>query len=160
MSEPSFVYVTYIRTTPEKVWEALTSPAFTEKFWYGRRIESDWKLGSSVASTFKSEPDFSGEVLESEPPRRLVFTFRVADSRAAEHAEGYSRVAYDIERQGPVVRLCVTHDRFPDNSVVLRGVSRGWPAILSSLKSFLETGTPLPSDIDRKRLEEVGGKLG
>ncbi len=139
LDAPAFVYAIYIKATPDAVWAALTRPEFTGKFWWGRRCESDWRQGSSLTLRAPDgEPDFTGEVLESDPPRRLVYTF---DVRKID--EPPSRVTYEIEAVGDSVCLTVTHDRFPADSMVRAGIAKGWPGILSGLKTLLETGAPL-----------------
>lgn len=147
-AKPGFVYVTYVAATPEQVWQALTDGAMTREFWFGRRVESDWKVGSPV--TFWYEKDGaeavsdSGIVLESHPPRRLSYTFHVEfiDEMRDAHP---SRVTFEIEASNGDAKLTLTHDEFASGSKVLEGVSRGWPIVLSSLKSFIETGRPLAS---------------
>ncbi len=137
MSDPALVYVIYIRTTPQKLWEALTDPDMRPKFWFGRRSESDWKTGSKhVLTAPDGSIDFQGEVLESDPPRKLTYTFETASPT--------TNVTYLLEPVEDSVRLTVTHDGFPDDSQQRKGVSNGWPAILSALKSLLETGEPTP----------------
>jgi uncharacterized protein YndB with AHSA1/START domain len=144
MSKPEFVYVTYIATTPEKLWKALTSPAFTAQYWFGMRLESasDWRVGSKFeALRSDGTPGDAGEVLECDPPRRLSLTYRPGDERVRHEAP--SRVTYELERVGTEVRLTVTHDRFEEGSQLFEGVRVFWPQLLSSLKSFLETGRAL-----------------
>ena len=138
-----FVYVVHIRTTPERLWDALTQPEFTRAYWCGTWQDCDWKPGSSWRLMI---PDGrigdSGEVLAIDRPRHLVISWR--DEFMPElTAEGYSRVTFDMEHLGDSVRLTVTHEIDRDSSKLIDGVSSGWPAILSSLKSFLETGDPL-----------------
>jgi uncharacterized protein YndB with AHSA1/START domain len=159
MEKPSFVYTTYIRTTPERLWQALTDPAFTRRYW-GATFESDWKAGSTMTwdqfGVTIADPE--QVVLESEPYRRLSyswhsFTPELADSlelteEARSHiaAEGRSKVTFDLEPLGDLVKLTVVHDGFEPGSVVASLVSGGWPIVLSSLKTFLETGEPLPTN--------------
>ncbi len=140
MSKPKFVYVTYISTTPEKLWAALTNSDFTEKYWFGSRIQSDWTVGSPVnVLTGVADKDWRGTVLQCDPPRLLAYNFRV--SGGAEHV---SRVVYQLEQHGPVVKLTLTHDELDENdSQFFTGISGGWPAVLSNLKSLLEGGQPL-----------------
>ena len=144
--KPSFAYVTYIATTPEKVWHGLTDGALTQKYWYGRRVESDWKVGSPVTFWYEAEGGEAvsdrGIVLESKPPRRRAYTFHVEfiDELRDEHP---SRVTFEIEPLGNEVKLSLTHDEFESGSKILEGCRCGWPTILSSLKSLLETGKPL-----------------
>ncbi|MEJ8656093.1 metalloregulator ArsR/SmtB family transcription factor [Streptomyces sp. MS1.AVA.4] len=154
---PAFVYTTYIRTTPEKLWQALTDPAFTRRYW-GVTFASDWKAGSEMAwEQFGiTLADPAQVVLESEPGRRLSYTWHTFTPEFAEACgldgevaakvagEPRSKVTFEIEPVGEMVRLTVVHDGFEPGSTVLEGVSGGWPAILSSLKTLLETGETLP----------------
>jgi uncharacterized protein YndB with AHSA1/START domain len=143
MANSEFVYVIYIRTTPEKLWQALTEPEFTRKFWVATVQECEWKPGASWKLVV---PDGrvadAGEVVEIDPPRKLVLTWQ-------NHlfpeitAEGYSRMTYELEPMGSSVKLTVTHTMDKKNSKLVKAVSTGWPNILSSLKSLLETGESL-----------------
>jgi len=137
-----FVYVTYIRTTPEKLWEALTTPEFTRLYFFGNTFDGKWTEGSPWKMTFADGTVSDlGEVLESKPPSRLVLKW---ENQFAElKPEGYSRCAFDIAPMGELTRLTVTHEMERDNSKTIDAVSGGWPKILSSLKSYLETGTAL-----------------
>lgn len=139
-SKPKFVYVTYIATTPEKLWEALTNGDFTEKYWFGSRIETDWKVGSAFTiHTGVPDKDWQGKVLQSEPPKLLAYCFRVAGG-----AEHVTRVLFKLEQNGPVVKLTLTHDQLDEKDVkFFQGISGGWPAVLSNLKSLLEGGQAL-----------------
>ena len=143
MADSRFVYVTYIRTTPEKLWQALTEPDFTRRFWFGCWQESEWKTGASWRIMF---PDGrvadSGEILEIDPPRRLVLTWR-HELTPELRAEGYSRLTYELEQQGTSVKLTLIHAIDRSGSKLIGAVSGGWPHILASLKSLLETGEPL-----------------
>jgi len=143
MDKSSFVYVTYIRTTPEKLWEALIEPEFTRQFWAGTWQVSEWKAGSPWKIMI---PDGrvadSGEVLEIDPCRRLVLSWR-NEFRPELKPEGYSRLSYLLEQQGDMVKLTVTHEMAQPGSKFIEAVSQGWPMILASLKSLLETGQPL-----------------
>ena len=167
MDETTFVYTTYIHATPEKVWQGLTDPAFTTRYWRhpkagGVAMSTDWAKGS----TYDVAYDEAGlviehpeqVVLESDPYRRLSYTWHTFSpewaaihgfdekTAAAWRAEPRSKVAFDLEEAGPgVVKLTVVHDGFVPGSEVLQGVSQGWPAVLGSLKTLLETGDPLPS---------------
>jgi uncharacterized protein YndB with AHSA1/START domain len=149
MSDPDFVYVVYIRATPQAVWDALTDGTSTRAFWYGRTNESSWRKGDTV--TFCAPDgsiDFTGEIYESDPPHRLSHGF-LHDAPGAMRDEGSSTVTYDIAPvENGVVRLTMTHSGFGAGSVVRPGVARGWPVILSGLKSLLETGAPLPERLD------------
>jgi uncharacterized protein YndB with AHSA1/START domain len=144
MEKPKFVYVTYIIAPPEKVWEALTTPEFTRQYWFETDLISDWKVGSKVVFNRKGEIWHNDTILRSEPPRMLSFTFRPLMVEEMKN-EQPSRVVFELEpvkttdgRDG--TKLTVTHDEFPANSVVYPRVSLGWPELLSSLKSLLETG--------------------
>jgi uncharacterized protein YndB with AHSA1/START domain len=142
MSE-KFVYITYIRTTPEKLWDALTKPEFTRAYWCETWQESTWEAGSRWRIMI---PDGrvadSGEVLEIDRPRRLVLSWR--NEFTEMKTEGYSRATFDLEPVGESVKLTVTHEMERDGSKFIAAVSNGWPHILASLKSLLETGTALP----------------
>lgn len=156
--QPMFVYTTYIKTTPEQLWEALTNPTFTRQYW-GVTFESDWQEGSPM--TWEQNgvkiADPEQVVLASEPGKRLSYTwhtftpefvetFELGDDFLARVAdERRSKVTFEIEPAGEMVKLTVVHDDFSPDSPVLEGVSQGWPAILSSLKTLLETGQPLPA---------------
>jgi uncharacterized protein YndB with AHSA1/START domain len=143
MASSRFVYVTYIRTTPAKLWQALTDPEFTRRYWAETWQESEWKPGASWRNMI---PDGrvgdSGEILEIEPERRLVLTWRnefIPELRA----EGYSRLTYELEKLGESVKLIIIHEIDKDGSKLIEAVSSGWPHILASLKSLLETGESL-----------------
>lgn len=153
MSKPQFVYVSYIATTPEKLWAALTRGEFTKQYWYGRRIESDWKPGSAVTFYDRDTNVVTdgGRVVECDPPRRLVYTFRPEFSDEAQ-ALGYSRVAFTLEARESLVKLTLVHDELPDQETA-DAFREGWAPILSSLKTFLETGRPLPQ---LRQVEEQG----
>lgn len=139
---PSYVYVTYIESTPERVWEVLTDPDLTAQFW-GHSNVSDWKAGSRWEHRRvdgSGIADVIGTVLESAPPRRLVLTF---DSPSDTPSEDPSRVTFEIEPYHEIVRLTVTHENLAD-SQALEAISAGWPAVFANLKSLLETGHVLP----------------
>ncbi len=144
MDKPRFVYVTYIAAPPEKVWAALVQPGTTAKYWQHVNL-SDWKPGSRWEHRETDERGalrLVGRVVEFSPPRRLVLTWAEPQDEARE--ERHSRVTIEIEPVGDLVRLTVTHDRFPPGSDMFEGIQAGWPKVLSSLKSMLETGRPLP----------------
>ena len=142
MSKPEFVYTTYIETTPEKLWEALTSSEFSKRYWFSTELKSDWKVRSPFALVMDGTTTDVGEVLEFDPPRRLSYTFHHVLSEAA-RKERPTRVVFNLEPHGKLVKLTLTHEDFEAGSVILDGISKGWPAILSSLKSMLESGTAL-----------------
>ncbi|MFB9903155.1 ArsR/SmtB family transcription factor [Allokutzneria oryzae] len=158
MSDTQFVYTTYIKTTPERLWQALTDPAFTSRYWGGVTFESDWVKGSPmtwlVGGTRIADPE--QVVLESDPHRRLSYTWHsftpefiseqgIDDELAAAiTAEPRSKVTFDLEPVGEMVKLTVLHDGFEPGSTVLSMVNEGWLPLLSSLKTLLETGEPLP----------------
>jgi uncharacterized protein YndB with AHSA1/START domain len=142
MRKPEFVYVTYIETTPEKLWEALTSSEFTKRYWWNTEVKSDWKVGSPFSLVMNGTTTDVGEVLEFDRPRRLSYTFHHVLSEAA-RKERPTKVVFRLEPYGKLVKLTLTHEDFEVDSVILDGISKGWPAILSSLKSLLESGTAL-----------------
>ena len=143
MKKDQFIYVTYIRTTPEKLWKALIEPEFTRRFWCNTSQQSEWKPGASWKILM---PDGrvadSGEVVEIEPNRRLVLKWR-NEFRPELKAEGYSRMTYELEKEGNSVKLTVIHEIEKEGSKFIEAVSSGWPHILASLKSLLETGESL-----------------
>jgi uncharacterized protein YndB with AHSA1/START domain len=155
MKRPEFVYVTYIETTPEKLWDALTSSEFTRRYWFNTEVQSDWKVGSPIALVMNGEPTDIGEILESERPRRLSYTFKhVSDEELRK--EPASKVVFTLEPFGKVVKLTLTHEGFVEGGKMLDGISKGWPAILASLKSLLETGEPLTIPLSALGIEGVG----
>lgn len=142
--KPLIVYTIYIASTPEKVWQALTSAEFSRKYFFGNSVEIDPKVGGAyMVRTEDGNLHISGEVAECVPHRRLSFTFNVNWPELIEKL-GATLVTYEIEPLGNAVRLTMTesHDR-PLDDDILSGGRQGWPAILSSLKSLLETGEPL-----------------
>ena len=143
MANDRFVYVTFIRTTPEKLWEALTTPEFQRQYWFGMHIDSDFKAGSPWKLQFEDgRVADEGEVLESDPPRRLKISWR-HQMRPELTAEGEARASFDIEPAEGSVKLTVIHEIDRADSKLIQAVSGGWPSILSSLKSLLETNEPL-----------------
>ena len=158
MDKPSFVYTTYIRTTPERLWEALTDPAFTRRYW-GATFQTDWKAGSTMRWELFgiTIADPEQVVLESEPHRRLSYSWHTVTPELADllelseearerlTAEQRSKVTFEIEPLGELVKLTVIHDGFEAGSLMASLVSQGWPSILSSLKTLLETGETLPA---------------
>jgi DNA-binding transcriptional ArsR family regulator/uncharacterized protein YndB with AHSA1/START domain len=158
MTATEFAYTTYIQSTPQRVWQALTDPAFTRRYW-GVALESDWKAGSPVAWVVHDKVRLEHPeqvVLEADPPRRLSYTFHTFTPEFAEEVgldqetletigrERRSRVTWQIEEDGPRVKLTLVHDDFDPGSRVLELVSGGWTPLLASLKTLLETGEPLP----------------
>jgi uncharacterized protein YndB with AHSA1/START domain len=141
MNKPEFVYAIYIEAPAKKVWDALTQGEHTRLYW-SRFVQSDWKVGSRVEflRADKSKLSHYGEVLEIDPPRRLVMTFDVTPEGMKEPP---SRVTYELEELHGATRLTVIHDGFPLDSEVLKNISKGWPSILSSLKTYLERGSPM-----------------
>jgi uncharacterized protein YndB with AHSA1/START domain len=151
MTKPSFVYVTYIATTPEKVFRALVDTDITRQYWIGssgpaRVNVSDWNPGSRWEHQRADEThtvDVVGTVVETSPPRRLVITW--ARPKEADDATKHSRVTFDVEPQSErLVRLTVTHEDLENDPKMLASISGGWPQVLSNLKTFLETGRALP----------------
>jgi uncharacterized protein YndB with AHSA1/START domain len=143
MARTQFVYVIYIAAAAETVWHALLDGEFTRKYWEADNV-SDWTPGSSWEhrrADASRAVRILGEVLEAVPPRRLVLTW--ADPKERQNRAAYSRVAFDLEEIGGMVRLTVTHDELDAGSDMHKAISTGWPRVLSSLKSLLETGHPL-----------------
>ncbi len=151
----SFVYVTYIRSTPEKVFEAITRPEIARRYW-GHENVSDWKPGSDwqhVRANAQRTVELVGKVVECAPPTRLVITW--ANASQATDPESYSRVTFDVAAYEEMVRLTVTHDELEPGSGMARGIQQGWPIVLSSLKSLLETGQGI--DVFAKPLAATSG---
>ena len=142
MAASTFVYVTYIRTTPERLWEAITDPAIRQKYHFGASVESDWAVGSPyrLGHPAAGRPLMEGENLVVDPPRRLVQTMRALWGPEAEQA-GTSRVTWEIEPVGDSCRLTLIHDDLPEDAP--SELYGGWPMILSGLKTWLETGETL-----------------
>ena len=141
MSKPNFVYVIYIASTPDKVFKALTDTEATAQFWFGNAVASDWKVGSPVTFQREGKLIVKGEVLEYDPPWRLSYTFH--SQHDGLHTERPSRVLIEIEKQKDQVKLTVTHDDFELDSKVFDAIGKGWPLVLSSLKSYLEANRVL-----------------
>jgi len=142
MARSTFVYVTYIRTTPEKLWAALTTDAeFMKQYWFGVHCESQWTAGSPWKMVFADgQISDVGEILEAEPPRRLVIRWR-NQLRPELKAEGDSRCTMELEPSGTAVKLSITHSIEREPSKLIEAVSGGWPKVISNLKSLLETGS-------------------
>jgi len=147
-SESSFVYVTFIRTTPEKLWSALTDAKQMKEYWFGMQIKTEWKPGVEWQMLF---PDGkvadTGEILELERPKRIRLKWR-NEFKPELKAEGYSVCTFEIERVGGAVRLTITHTIERAESKFIQAVSGGWPKILSNLKSLLETGQIILTETD------------
>jgi uncharacterized protein YndB with AHSA1/START domain len=150
--KPKFVYVIYIASTPDKVWQALTDPEQTETYWFGYRVTMSGMAGAPFIARSPGGEDFDkGVILESDPPRRLACTWRPQHDN--DKHERPSRVTFDLVPLRGQVRLTIVHDDFDDGSKAFESISKGWPAVLSSLKSFLETGRALDMsvrDVDDK----------
>ncbi len=168
VNKPKFVYVTYISTTPEKLWNALIDPEMTKQYWARHRNTSDWKPGSTWQHQDYDDAgsvDIVGKVVESVPPKRLVLTWAVPAD--AGNPAKHSRVTFEIEPSLPsfggakinatldAVRLTVTHEELEPDSPMLHGISTGWPAVLSGLKTLLETGQALPWTVRRQGLHDA-----
>lgn len=154
MRKPDFVYVIYIQTTPEKLWNALIDPEMTKDYWWRHRNRSDWKPGSAWSHENYDDStsvDIVGTVIESKPPERLVLTW--ANPAKASDPSKVSRVTFDIVRLPHEVRLTVTHDEtYPE---MLSAISTGWPAVLSNLKTMLETGSAMPMALERRPIKDT-----
>lgn len=141
--KPRHVYEVFIRTTPEKLWTAITDPEFTKDYFYGSRVTSDWKKGSPVVHLSPAgTPLLEGNILEIDPPKRLVTTF-VAVHDEQQKKDRPSRVTWEIQPRGEVCKLTVTHDDFDGETATFKSTGAGWNAVLSGLKTLLETGKPL-----------------
>jgi uncharacterized protein YndB with AHSA1/START domain len=140
-TEQKFVYTTYIKTTPEKLWTALTSPEFTRQYWFGIDVVSDWKVGSTMKYLKGVDTLVLGQVLAYNPYTLLSYTFHEEMNKESSQ-EPPTKVTLEIEPEAgtETVRLIVTHTDFVENSKHFQNISGGWPAVLSSLKTFLETG--------------------
>ena len=136
----TFIYVTYIRTTPEKLWSALTDTDFMQQYWFNMRVESDFKKGSPWKIVFADgRIADTGEILEAKPPKRLVIKWR-NEFKPELKAEGYTICTMELEPAGGAVKLTITHTIDKKDAKFIEAVSGGWPKILSNLKSLLETG--------------------
>jgi uncharacterized protein YndB with AHSA1/START domain len=150
MARSTFVYVSYIRTTPEKLWTALTDAEFMKQYWFGMRCESQWTPGSSWRMVSSSgQVSDAGEIVTAEPPRRMVIRWQ-HQTRPELKAEGESLCTMELEPVGAAVKLSITHSIECEPSKFIEAVSGGWPKIISNLKSLLESGSialqdPYPS---------------
>jgi uncharacterized protein YndB with AHSA1/START domain len=143
MNPSRFEYVTYIRTSPAHLWDAITKPELTTQWWWGTHQETAWKAGSPWKLIFSDgRLADAGEILEIDRPRHLVLKWRNEFSPFLK-ADGYTRCRFAIEHAGTIVKLTVTHEADQPHKLIA-AVSEGWPRTLSSLKSLLETGTALP----------------
>jgi len=141
MARSTFIYVTYIRTTPEKLWAALTDREFMKQYWFGSHCESEWRAGSPwKLVSHEGQLLDAGEILEAEPPRRLVIRWQ-HQNKAELKAEGDSRCTLELEPSGTAVKLSITHTLEREPSKLITAVSGGWPKVVSNLKSLLETGS-------------------
>jgi uncharacterized protein YndB with AHSA1/START domain len=146
MARSTFVYVTYIRTTPEKLWSALTDAEYMKQYWFGMRCESQWKPGSSwQLVSGEGEVLDAGEIVEADPPRRLVIRWK-HQKRPELRQEGESLCTMELEPIDTAVKLTITHSMEREPSKLIGAVSGGWPKILSNLKSLLETGSTVLHD--------------
>ena len=152
MAKPEFIYVTYIETTPEKLWQALTDSSFSKQYWFGTSLKTDWKVGSPFALEMDGQVTDTGEVIAFDPPKKLAYTFRHELNEAA-RKEKPSLVTFVLQPHGKLVKLTLTHEDFQPGSVVIDGISKGWPAILASLKSLLETGHALNVPFEAMNIE-------
>ena len=152
MSKPEFVCVTYIETTPEKLWQALTDGDFTERYWFGMHLRSDWKAGSTFEMVRRDGTvSDAGKIVEVDPPHRLAYTFVNLSDK---YKNDFPALAtFVLEPYGKLVKLTLTHEGFAEGSKFYSGISKGWPAILSSLKSILETGKPLEIPFEALKME-------
>jgi len=144
-NKPQFVYVTYIASTPEKVFDALINPEIVKEYWWRHKNASDWKVGSRWEHQLCDDPkevQIVGKVLEFKPPHRMVITWSKPSDEGK--PEKTSRVTFEIAPHEGSVRLIVTHDELEPESKMLHDISQGWPMVLSALKSLLETGETLP----------------
>ncbi len=159
MTTTEFAYTTYVKTTPERLWEALTTPEFTRRYW-GVSLESTWEVGAPVTwgmGEVRMDDPTQQVVLESKPYERLSYTWHTltdefaaavgltGEKLAAWRAEPRSKVTFSLEPMGELVKLTVIHDDFMEGSAILPEIGKGWPAILSNLKTYLETGETLPT---------------
>jgi len=146
MARSTFVYATYIRTTPEKLWSALTDAEFMKQYWFGMHCESQWTPGSAWKLVSVDGVIFdAGEIVEAEPPRRLVIRWQ-HQNRAELKAEGASLCTIELEPSGAAVKLAITHTIEREPSKLIEAVSGGWPKVVSNLKSLLETGSAVLQD--------------
>jgi uncharacterized protein YndB with AHSA1/START domain len=139
---PRHVFEVYIRTTPERLWEAIISPEYTRRYFYGGHYEASWQAGTAYRTRLEDgSVPFEGTLLEVDPPRRLVYTFQYTGDNDT-RGEQPSRVTWEIAAMEGMCRLSITHDQFADGELnTYHKVGGGWPVILGNLKALLETGT-------------------
>ncbi|MBY6037585.1 SRPBCC family protein [Fictibacillus nanhaiensis] len=147
MNKRKFVYVTYIASTPDKVWEALTNSEMTEQYFFGTRVESDWKEGSTIKHTREGAGPNYGNILKFDPPNELSFTWTYEEDTSE---RDLSVVTFTLQQMESTVKLTLKHDNLIESEIVekedtFEGYNNGWPAIMSNLKTLLETGKTLPA---------------
>jgi uncharacterized protein YndB with AHSA1/START domain/DNA-binding transcriptional ArsR family regulator len=169
VDRPTFVYTTYIRTTPERLWQALTEPAFTKRYW-GTVFDTDWQPGSTMSWELRGVmvDDPEQVVVAADPPRRLSYTWHTVtpdlatalelsdEARDQLAAERRSEVTFEIEPLDELVKLTVIHDGFDEGSLMAQMVTSGWPSVLSNLKTLLETGETLPLNREAPAATRLG----
>jgi uncharacterized protein YndB with AHSA1/START domain len=139
-AKSEFLYVTYIRTTPETLWRALTTSEFMKQYWFGMSCEADWRAGGAWRLVSSDGRVFdAGEIAEFDPPKHMAIKWR-HEFRPELNAEGFSRCTFDLETKDAAVKLTIHHTMDRPQSPFIGAVSNGWPQILSNLKSLLETG--------------------
>jgi uncharacterized protein YndB with AHSA1/START domain len=158
----AFVYVTFIRTTPDKLWAAITGPGFMKQYWFGMQIKTDWNVGSSWQLMFPDGRVADGrEIVEFDPPKRLVLKWR-NEWKPEFKAEGHSHLTMELEPLDGAVKLSIHHAMDRAESKLIQAVSGGWPSILSNLKSLLETGDVVlktnGKNIDQEEATHDGGR--
>ena len=157
MSKPKFVYVTYIASTPEKVWAALTKADITEHYWFGYRVQADGKVGDRMtAYSPAGKQAHDDPIIESDPPRRLSYAWQPLYKDM--QGERPSRVTFELEPLKGQVKLTIVHDEFDEGSRIFGMISKGWPAVLSSMKSYLETGRGLQPTWDEETAKREAEK--
>jgi len=145
MARSTFVYVTYIRTTPQKLWSALTDMEFMKQYWFGTHCESQWTAGSAWKHVWDGQILDIGEIVEADPPRRLVIRWQ-NQHKPELKTEGMSQCTMELEPSGTSVKLSISHTIEREPSKLIEAVSGGWPKVISNLKSLLETGSAVLQD--------------
>ena len=157
MNKPKFVYVVYIASTPEKVWQALTKPDITEQYWFGYRVTADGKAGDRMTAINPAgKPAHDDPILESDPPRKLSYAWQPLYKDM--QGERPSRVTFELEPFKGQTRLTIVHDEFDEGSKIFGMISKGWPAVLSSMKSFLEIGRGLQPSWDEEAAKRAASE--